>query len=126
MSNVCVKGGFLATDLIRNWNLRETLKLQPREVSRQDLGPGAQAVGEEDAQAAEEQQGVPVASGDARAGQIAAAEARKDRNLQDTEMRAAEVKDNGMFERGLGERLARTSRLIEARWDKARRDDRET
>jgi len=91
------------------------LKLQPREVSRQDLGPGAQAVGEEDAQAAEEQQGVPVASGDARAGQIAAAEARKDRNLQDTEMRAAEVKDNGMFERGLGERLARTSRLIEAR-----------
>jgi hypothetical protein len=30
-------------------------------------------------------------------------------------MRAAEVKDNGMFERGLGERLARTSRLIEAR-----------
>jgi len=73
------------------------MKLQLRKVPREDLGPGVQVVGEEDAQAAEEQQGVPVAFGDARAGQIPQAEARQDHNLQDTEMRAAEVKDNGGF-----------------------------
>jgi len=70
------------------------LKFQLREAP----GPGAQAVGEEDAQAAEEQEGVPVAFGDARAGQIAEAEAGEDDNLQDTKMHAAEVKDNGLLD----------------------------
>lgn len=56
------------------------------------MGSRAQTVGEEDAQAAEEQQGVPCTLVDARPGQIHGAETGEDDNIQDTEMRAAEVR----------------------------------